>query len=79
MANGMKIEGKGTVQQTFLTSKNTKLIAKTICYHVPNFKSRLINPQRLFNKPKGVSGKFTGDEDQANLKVNNISPLHIEY
>ena len=32
------------------------------CYYVPESKMRLLSPQRLFNKKKGVIGKFEGDE-----------------
>ena len=75
----MKLKGKGTVERTFLKSTQTKLIAKKLCYHVPNCKEILFSPQQLFNKSKEVFGQFIVNEDQSILKLNDLSPLHIEY
>ena len=79
MANGMIIEGKGIVEWTFSGKENKRLTVKTLCYYVPDCKARLISPQRLFNKDKGVSGKFVVEQTQATLKFDGLSPLEIDY
>ena len=79
MARGMKIEGKGTVEWTFITTHETTLTVKIICYYVPACKTRLLSPQRLFNKSKGIRGKCIVVEDHSTLQFEEISPLIIEY
>jgi hypothetical protein len=79
MANGMIIEGKGIVEWTFSGKENKRLTVKTLCYYVLDCKARLISPQRLFNKDKGVSGKFAVEQTQATLKLDGLSPLEIDY
>ncbi|KAI2499350.1 hypothetical protein MHU86_15132 [Fragilaria crotonensis] len=49
------------------------------CYFVPEAKVRLISPQRLFNKSKGVTGKFEGDEDTFTLHFDGGHQLIVEY
>ena len=66
LANGMPIEGIGTVEWTFRAGKQN-LAIKTKFYYVPRCKARLISPQRLFNKNEGVIDEFTCLEDNAYL------------
>ena len=53
MANGLLIEGIGIVKWTF-TAGDTTVAIHSQCYYVPYAKVRLISPQRLFRKSKGV-------------------------
>ena len=75
----MKIEGKETVEWTFTTANGTTLTVKTLCYYVPECKTRLLSPQRLFNKAKGIRGKYTVEEDYSTLQFEGVSPLIINY
>jgi hypothetical protein len=70
MANGMRIEGIGNIQWSFRTSDKL-LVVHSRCYYVPQSKARLISPQRLFNKAKGVEGTFTVLEEHALISVNS--------
>ena len=75
----MKIEGKGTFEWTFTTANETTLTVKTLCYYVPECKTRLLSPHRLFNKAKGIRGKYTVEEDYSTLQFEGVSPLVINY
>ena len=57
MAAGMLIEGVGTVRWTF-QADGKFLVVNSRCYYVPDSKARLISPQRLFSKQKGITGEF---------------------
>ena len=76
MANGMKIEGEGTIEWSFYDGTNT-VIVRTQCYYVPQAKVRLLSPQRLFNKNQGTGGVFMVDEYKATLKFDNTPSLSI--
>ena len=78
MAQGMPIEGIGTVQWTFNTKNKEQVTIKTHCYYVPGTKVRLISPQRLFCEEKGITGNFSTLEHQAELTLNQVT-LPIEY
>jgi hypothetical protein len=78
MGQGMKIEGVGVVKWTFM-DKDTELTIETQCYYVPQARSRLISPQRLFCKGKGVTGSFSVEETSTTLAFTGHSPLNIEY
>ena len=67
MAQGLKIESIGPVTWTFRNSDGSKLMIRTQCYFVPEAEVWLLCPQRLFNKGKGVDGKFEGTEDTFSL------------
>ena len=67
MAQGLKIDGIGVVTWTFRNADGSELTIRSQCYYVPNAKVRLLSPQRLFNKAKGVTGKFEGGEESLNL------------
>lgn len=74
----MQIEGIGTVEWTFRTTKQNVDI-KIKGYYVPACKARLISPQRLFNNNQGVIGKFTCLEEHAYLQFNNLPKIIIGY
>ena len=38
-----------------------------------------MSPQRLFNKAKGICGKYTVEEDYSTLQFEGVSPLIINY
>ena len=78
MANGMRIEGIGNIQWSFRAGKKL-LVVHSRCYYVPDSKARLISPQRLFNKAKGVNGSFTVLEEHAVLSYSNVADLIVEY
>lgn len=78
MAEGMKIEGVGNVKWSFKSEKGIITIHSR-CYYVPAAKARLISPQRLFNKSKGITGKFITKENCATLSFDNVGSLDINY
>jgi hypothetical protein len=78
MANGMLIEGIGNIQWSFRAG-NKLLVVHSRCYYVPDSKARLISPQRLFNKAKGIEGTFTVMEEHAILTYKNVAELIVEY
>jgi hypothetical protein len=78
MANGMRIEGIGNIQWSFRAGKKL-LVVHSRCYYVPDSKARLISPQRLFNKAKGVNGSFTVLEEHAVLSYTDVADLIVEY
>ena len=79
MANGLKIEGVGPVTWTFSNKDGTEVQIRSQCYYVPQSKMRLISPQRLFNKEKGVSGWYKGDEESFRLQFDGCPCLIVEY
>ena len=79
MAQGLKIEGIGAVTWKFRNTDGSELTICSQCYYVPNAMVRLLSPQRLFNKSKGVSGKFEGDEDPFTLQFDGGHRLVVGY
>jgi hypothetical protein len=79
MANGMPIEGVGDVIWTFDDVQGNEISIKTKAYYVPKAKSRLLSPQRIFNKKRGVSGCFSGDEEKFSVKFNDLPALEMKY
>ena len=79
MAQGMLIEGIGPVTYTFRNKDGSEVSIRSNCYYVPQAKVRLISPQRLFNKAKGVGGSFSGNEDEFHLTFDGCPTLTIEY
>ena len=79
MANGMKIEGVGPVTWTFSNKDGTEVQICSQCYFVPQSKMRLISPQHLFNKEKGVNGWYKGDEEAFMLQFDGCPCLTVEY
>jgi hypothetical protein len=79
MAQGLKIEGVGPVNWTLTNTDGSELTIRSQCYYVPEAKVRLLSPQRLFNKSKGVTGKYAGDEDTFTLEFEGCHRLIVEY
>jgi Integrase core domain. len=78
MARGAKVEGIGLVRWKFKTPTGTMILSVT-CYYVLACGARLLSPQRLFNKKKGLVGSFSIEEDHATLMINDNPPCIIEY
>ena len=78
LANGIQIEGIGLVKWS-IKSKAKTVIVSSMCYYVPKANARLISPQRLFNKKKGLTGRFTCMEEHAELTYDGIGALRIDY
>ena len=57
LANGLTIEGIGTVKWKFRT-KTVATVVTSSCYYVPQARARLISPQRLFSEKLGVTGSY---------------------
>ena len=79
MADGMAITGKGEVEWTFSTGGGKNVTIRTLCYLVPASEARLLSPQRLFNRSKGVTGRFVVEQDHCTLEFDRISPISIDY
>ena len=79
MANGLRIEGVGPVTWTFANSDGTEVRIRSMAYHVPGAKARLLSPQRLFDPTTGVRGKYEGDHNSFRLYIDNNETLTIEY
>jgi hypothetical protein len=85
MANGLKIEGIGPVTWTFSNKDGTEVQIRSQCNYVrqcnyvPQSKMRLISPQSLFNKEKGVNGWYKGDEESFRLQFDGCPCLIVEY
>jgi Integrase core domain. len=78
MARGAAVEGIGLVKWKFKTSTGAMILSVT-CYYVPACSARLLSPQRLFNKKKGIAGSFSVEEDHATLLINENPPFIIDY
>ena len=79
MGNGMNIEGVGPVTWTFSNKDGTEVQICSQCYFVPQSKMRLIIPQHLFNKEKGVNGCYKGDKQVFMLQFDGCPCLTVEY
>ena len=79
MAAGASITGVGDVAWTFACSNGDQLALITKCYHVPSANSRLLSPQKLFDKQNGQTGKFWGDEDMFHLQYDRKPSIDIPY
>ena len=63
MAGGTAIDGLGDVAWTFQCDNGDRITIITKCYHVPSARTRLLGPQRIFDKQNGLAGKFWGNEE----------------
>ena len=79
MANGLKIEGIGPVTWTFENADGSEIKVRSQCYYVPSCRARLLSPQRLFNRDKGVGGHYQGDENAFRICFNGCPELIVEY
>jgi hypothetical protein len=71
MANGIEAARIGSIAWTFTAKDVTEVQIHTEAYHVPSARQRLLSPQRLCNKKKGIFGTFSGDEDKFELYLND--------
>ena len=62
MATGATIEGVGDIAWTFACNNGDQLSLLTKCYYVPNASTRLLSPQKLFDRENGQAEKYWGDE-----------------
>ena len=60
-ANGLTIEGIGSVKWKFRT-KTAVIVVTYSCYYVPQVRARLIILQRLFSERLGVTGRYLVEE-----------------
>ena len=79
MAAGASITGVGNVAWIFPCDNGDQLAIITKCYLVPNASSRLLSPQRIFDKQNGYPGKYWGDEDQFHLEYHNKPIISVQY
>ena len=79
MAQGLRIEGIGTVTYTFQNGNDDEVEIKSNCFYIPKAKVHLLSPQRLFCQKQGVSGKYQGDETSFQLIFNDGPKLTIKY
>ena len=79
MANGLEIEGIGTVAWGFTAADGSEIVLRTQCYYVPRANARLLSPQRLLNKAKGVKGTYSGDESTFSLNIDDCPSLCMSY
>jgi hypothetical protein len=79
MANGIEIKGIGIIAWTFTAKDGTEVQIRTEAHLVPEAKQRLLSPQRLFNKKKGIFGSYSGDEDKFELKLNDNPIISVSY
>ena len=74
-----KIEEVGPVTWTFSNEDGSKVQICSQCYFVPQSKMRLISPQRLFNKEKGVNEWYKANAEAFMLQFEGCPCLTVEY
>ena len=79
MAAGASIEGVGDIAWTFACNNGDQLSLLTKCYYVPNVSTRLLSPQKLFDKENGQSGKYWGDENMFHMEYEKQPSIDIPY
>jgi hypothetical protein len=79
MGKGLQIEGIGTVTWTFTAKDQTEIQIRTRAYYVPAAKARLLSPQKLFDKKRGVFGRFYGDEEKFTLQIGDCPEIEVSY
>jgi hypothetical protein len=77
MANGLKIEGIGSVTWIFANSSGPDVSIVSQAYYVPGAKARLLSPQRLLDVD--LKARYEGDSKQFRLHLSNQPMLTIEY
>jgi hypothetical protein len=78
-ANSTKIEGIGIVAWTFTGKDGMEVQLLVEKYYVPTSKQRLLSPQTLLCKEKGIFGSYSGDEEKFELKLNDQAVISIPY
>jgi hypothetical protein len=79
MAQGMSVEGTGSVSWTCTADYGLEIEVCMHAYYVPKSAARLLSPQPLFNKKTGIFGKFSGDEDSFSIYLNENSAISTSY
>ncbi len=79
MANGLKIEGVGSVTWTFSNGTGEDVCVRGLAYYVPKATARLLSPQRLFDASTGFQGRYEGDQSSFRLFLQGSAPLIVEY
>ena len=77
MANGLKIDGIGSVTWIFKNFSGPDVSIDCMAYYVPGAKARLLSPQRLLDSDS--NGKYEGDAKHFRLHLSNKPILTIEY
>jgi hypothetical protein len=78
-ANGTKIEGIGCVAWTFTGKDGMEVQLLVEAYYVPTSNQRLLYPQTLLCKEKGIFGSYSGDKENFELKLNYQAVISIPY
>ena len=79
MANGLKIEGMGSVTWTFFNASAADVVVRGMAYYVPKAPARLLSPQRLFDASTGTQGRYEGDQQSFRLHLQGQPSLLVEY
>ena len=79
MANGLRIEGVGSVTYTFSNGENDDVVVRSMAYYVPKAKARLLSPQQLFDASTGMQGSYKGDQTSFRLHLKGSASLIVEY
>jgi hypothetical protein len=78
-ANGTKIEGIEIVAWTFSWKDGTEVQLRLEAYYVPTSNQRILSPQTLLCKEKGIFGSYSGDEENFKLKLSDQAVIVIPY
>ena len=79
MANGLKIEGVGSVTWTSSNGDQEDVCVCGMAYNVPKAKARLLSPQRVFDAFTGIQGQYEGDHSSFRLYLDGCTSLIVEY
>jgi len=79
MAQGMKIEGIGTLKWTFVSETGNDVTIRAQAYYVPAARARLISPQRLFRKEAGTGGQYIVGETCSTLMFDHHPAIRVSY
>jgi hypothetical protein len=79
LARGLRIAGIGMVHWSFQADDGSMLTIQTKAYYVPEVNQRLINPQSLFCRSKGITGWYKISEDESILDFDGKPDLTVRY
>ena len=79
VANGLCIEGVGSVKWSFNHTDGTEMAIQSSAYYVLNAKAQLLTPQQLFDKPTGINRYDRGDHHPVQLVIDGCAPVVIDY
>jgi hypothetical protein len=78
-ANGAKIEGIVIVAWKFTGNDGIEVKILVEAYYIPTSNQRLLSPQTLLCKEKGICRSYSGDEEKFELKINDQAVISIPY